>query len=67
MIIGVSLYIAECSHINLSVQCMHDMLPGSKSIIGNNNTDDCPGWPPVCTICIIPDQAGLGDVHRCSG
>ena len=30
------------------------------------NTDDCPGWPPVCrpTICIIPDQAGLVIAQR---
>ena len=56
-----------CSHMNLSVECTHDMLPGYKSIIGNTHTDDCPGWSPVCTICIIPDQAGLGDVQRCSG
>jgi hypothetical protein len=31
-------------------------------IIVKNNTDDCPGWFPVLTICIIPDQPGLGDL-----
>ena len=34
---------------------------GFMFIIGRNITDDLPGWFPLCTSCIILDQAGLGD------
>ena len=43
------------------VEYTQDKLPGSMSIIGRNNTEECPGWSSLCTICIIPDQPGRGD------
>ena len=37
VIIGVKMYNVACSHINLSEECMHDVLPGSKPIIQDSS------------------------------
>ena len=33
---------------------------GSRLNIGKNTTDAFLGWSPFCTICMKPDQPGLG-------
>ena len=64
--IGMTLYLAAWELTSCSVKNAQDGKLGCRSIMGSNITDDLPGWCPVFTIYIVPDQVGLDSLGMIS-
>ena len=50
----------DCDSTNFRVEYIHDISFGFKSIIGNNETVDWPGYSPEVALLMYPDQLGRG-------
>ena len=61
VIIGVELWHLAWLHTKSNVEYIQERSPGFKSIMGRKRTDDSPGYFPLCTVSIMPDQDGRGD------